>query len=42
MNDYNKMVLTATTANSWIYPECKNWAENVDDLIDDVVQCYEA
>ncbi|TXT66607.1 MAG: hypothetical protein BAJALOKI3v1_20070 [Promethearchaeota archaeon] len=42
MNDYNKMVLTATTANSWIYPECKNWAENVDDLIDDVVHCYEA
>lgn len=37
-----KMVLTATTANSWIYPECKNWAENLDDLIQDVVECYEA
>ncbi|MBD3195653.1 MAG: 3-keto-5-aminohexanoate cleavage protein [Candidatus Lokiarchaeota archaeon] len=42
MKEYNKMVLTATTANSWIYPECKNWAENLDDLINDVVECYEA
>ncbi|TFG00656.1 MAG: 3-keto-5-aminohexanoate cleavage protein [Promethearchaeota archaeon] len=42
MNDTNKMVLTATTANSWIYPNIKNWAENLDDLIQDVIQCYEA
>ncbi|TFF92864.1 MAG: 3-keto-5-aminohexanoate cleavage protein, partial [Promethearchaeota archaeon] len=42
MENYNKMVLTATTANSWIYPECKNWAETLDDLIEDVVKCYEA
>ncbi|TFF97554.1 MAG: 3-keto-5-aminohexanoate cleavage protein [Promethearchaeota archaeon] len=42
MENYNKMVLTATTANSWIYPECKNWAETLDALIEDVYQCYEA
>jgi 3-keto-5-aminohexanoate cleavage enzyme len=38
----NFMVLTATTANSWIYPDVKNWSENLDDLIKDVVECYEA
>ena len=37
-----KLIITATTANSWIYPEIKNWAETVDQLIEDVVQCYEA
>ena len=42
MLENNKMILTATTANSWIYPEVKNWAENLDDLIKDVVECYEA
>jgi 3-keto-5-aminohexanoate cleavage enzyme len=36
------MVITATTANSWIYPEIKNWAETTDALIEDVIQCYEA
>ena len=42
MLENNKMILTATTANSWIYPEVKNWAENLDDLLKDVVECYEA
>ncbi|MFX0205015.1 MAG: 3-keto-5-aminohexanoate cleavage protein [Candidatus Hodarchaeota archaeon] len=37
-----KLVITATTANSWIYPEVKNWAENSDELVEDVVRCYEA
>jgi len=37
-----KLIITATTANSWIYPEIKNWAETADQLIEDVVQCYEA
>ncbi|MFX0048296.1 MAG: 3-keto-5-aminohexanoate cleavage protein [Candidatus Hermodarchaeota archaeon] len=37
-----KMIITATTANSWIYPNLKNWAENTDDLVDDVVKCCEA
>jgi len=40
MLENNKMILTATTANSWIYPEVKNWADNLDDLIKDVVECY--
>ncbi len=37
-----KLILTATTANSWIHPEVKNWALTTDALIDDVVQCAEA
>ncbi len=36
------MIITATTANSWIFPNVKNWAETTDALIEDVVQCYEA
>ena len=42
IENYDKMIITVTTANSWIYPDVKNWAENLDDLIKDVVQCYEA
>ncbi len=42
MKDYKKIIITATTANSWIYPEVKNWAQTTDELIDDVVECYEA
>jgi len=42
MKVYNKIIITATTANSWIYPEVKNWAQTTDQLIDDVVECYEA
>ncbi|MEJ2294885.1 MAG: 3-keto-5-aminohexanoate cleavage protein [Candidatus Lokiarchaeota archaeon] len=42
MENYEKMIITATTANSWIYPEVKNWAESPDLLIEDIVQCYEA
>jgi len=42
MKGYEKTILTATTANSWIYPNVKNWAETTDALIQDVVECYEA
>lgn len=42
MNEDQKLIITATTANSWIYPEVKNWAQITDKLIDDVVECYEA
>jgi 3-keto-5-aminohexanoate cleavage enzyme len=42
MEKYDKMIITATTANSWIYPELKNWAETTDGLIEDIVSCYEA
>ncbi|HCC36353.1 MAG TPA: 3-keto-5-aminohexanoate cleavage protein [Treponema sp.] len=37
-----KLVITATTANSWIYPDLRNWAISVDDLVEDCVQCHEA
>lgn len=36
-----KLVITATTANSWIFPDVKNWAETTEDLIDSAVKCYE-
>jgi len=36
------LIITATTANSWIHPEIKNWAETDDDLIQDAVECAEA
>lgn len=42
MKGYEKTILTVTTANSWIYPNVKNWAETTDALIQDVVECYEA
>lgn len=38
----DKMIITATTANSWIHPELKNWAETSDALVDDAVFCAEA
>ncbi|RDE11555.1 MAG: 3-keto-5-aminohexanoate cleavage protein [Candidatus Thorarchaeota archaeon] len=37
-----KLIVTATTANSWIYPQVKNWALSTDALIEDVVQCAQA
>lgn len=42
MNGFKKLIITATTANSWIYPDVKNWAQNPEELVEDVVQCYEA
>ncbi|MFX0032298.1 MAG: 3-keto-5-aminohexanoate cleavage protein [Candidatus Hodarchaeota archaeon] len=42
MIDLNKLIITATTANSWIYPDLKNWALTTDGLIEDVIKCYEA
>ncbi len=42
MFNSDKLIITATTANSWIYPDLKNWAQTTDDLIEDVVNCYEA
>jgi len=38
----DKLVITATTANSWINPELKNWASTPEALIEDAVQCAEA
>ncbi len=39
-----KMILTATSANSWIYPDLKNWPEPecVEELVKCAVECYEA
>lgn len=37
-----KLIITATMANSWIHPEVKNWAETDDDLIKDALECAEA
>ncbi len=42
MKEYEKMIITITTANSWIYPDVKNWAETTEELIEDVVKSYEA
>ncbi len=42
MEKSTKIIITATTANSWIYPEVKNWAQTTEALIEDIVQCYEA
>ena len=38
------MILTSTSANSWIHPDVKNWPdpESVDDLIQNAVEVYEA
>ncbi|MFW9947222.1 MAG: 3-keto-5-aminohexanoate cleavage protein [Candidatus Odinarchaeota archaeon] len=42
MKEFDKLIITATTANSWIHPDLKNWAQTTDELIEDVVKCYEA
>jgi 3-keto-5-aminohexanoate cleavage enzyme len=34
-----KMIVTATTANSWLHPELKNWAETPEALVEDAVAC---
>lgn len=35
-------ILTATTANSWIYPTVMNWPTTIESLITDAIQCAEA
>ena len=35
----DKIILTATTANSWMHPELGNWAETPEALVDDAVAC---
>ena len=42
MKENQKIIITATTANSLVYPEVKNWGKTTEELIDDVVECYEA
>ncbi|MHA1269440.1 MAG: 3-keto-5-aminohexanoate cleavage protein [Candidatus Helarchaeota archaeon] len=40
----DKLVICATNANSWIFPDIKNWPDpnNIDQLVEDVVKSYEA
>ncbi|WP_455142882.1 3-keto-5-aminohexanoate cleavage protein [Candidatus Hodarchaeum mangrovi] len=42
MENQSEFILTATTANSWIYPTVNNWSTTVEGLIKDAVQCAEA
>ncbi len=42
MKELPKLVITATTANSWLYPDLKNWAQTTDDLVESAVKCAEA
>lgn len=42
MNGMQKAVITATTANSWLHPEVRNWPTNTEELIEDAIQCAEA
>ncbi|MHA1275986.1 MAG: 3-keto-5-aminohexanoate cleavage protein [Candidatus Helarchaeota archaeon] len=42
MKAEQKVMITVTTANSWIYPEAKNWPVTAEKLIEDVVMSYEA
>jgi 3-keto-5-aminohexanoate cleavage enzyme len=42
MKELPKLVITATTANSWIYPEIKNWALTTDQLVESAIKCAEA
>ncbi|MFX0102058.1 MAG: 3-keto-5-aminohexanoate cleavage protein [Candidatus Hodarchaeota archaeon] len=42
MEAFEKLIITSTTANSWIYPEVKNWPDTKDQLIDEIVKCCEA
>ena len=32
-DEFEKMVITATTANSWIYPYLKNWAKSNAEIV---------
>lgn len=42
MSAEQKIIITAATARSLAYPDVKNWAQNEEILIEDVVECYEA
>jgi len=42
MKDNQKIIITATTAESLVYPNVKNWAITTEQLVEEVVECYEA
>jgi 3-keto-5-aminohexanoate cleavage enzyme len=39
MEESSKLIITVTTANSWIYPNSKNWPMNDNELVKEVVDC---
>lgn len=42
MKELKPLIITATTANSWIYPDLKNWALNPDQLVESAIKCADA
>ena len=42
MKEFPKLVITATTANSWLHPTVKNWALTEDELVESAIKCAEA
>ncbi|MHA1985749.1 MAG: 3-keto-5-aminohexanoate cleavage protein [Promethearchaeota archaeon] len=42
MSGEQKIIITVATARSLIYPDVKNWAQSKEELVEDVVKCYEA
>jgi len=37
-----KLIVTVTTANAWIYPEAKNYPKTPEEIIENTIKCYEA
>ena len=37
----SKLIITATLANAWMYPEAKNYPETPQEMIDSAVKCWE-
>mgnify|MGYP001054286815 CR=1 FL=1 len=40
--DSGKLILTATTAGSWMHPELNNWAHTPEELVQSAVSCGQA
>jgi len=38
----DKVIITATTAQSWIYPDLRNWPTSPQELVEEAVRCAEA
>jgi 3-keto-5-aminohexanoate cleavage enzyme len=39
---YEKLIITVTTANAWIYPHAKNYPTTPEEIANTVFHCYEA
>jgi len=42
LQNSKKIIITVTTANSWIYPNINNWPKTADELIEAVINCHKA